>query len=242
MICLSRYDLEQIAQRVLRAYIMKCSQGRQPECIDPELLVADVLGLYMDAHRLSLNGQVLGLTAFSPIGISVYDTDGSECFYELDGNTILIDSELYDDPQKTGRRNFTIMHEASHQILHMLYPNEYGIHNRLAVPVHYSMRDSYEGRPIRNWDEWQANALASALLLPGFAIVSGMKKMGLGDRIKILNSLYRRKEFSAFEELAVSLGTSKKALAIRMKQLGLLEKDYLEHPRAMLDIFPEEGL
>ena len=240
MVCLSRFDIEQIAQRVLRAYIAKCTPHELPVCIEPEKLVTDLLGLYMEDHVLSTDGHILGLTAFSSVGVSIFDTDESASFYELDGKTILIDSRLYDDQTKAGRLNFTVMHEASHQILHMLYPEEYGVYNRNAVPIYYSVNtDKMIRPPIRNWGEWQANVLASALLLPEFVIRNGMQQLGMGDRMEILNPLYRKKDFAKFVELANYLGASRKALAIRMKLLGLLKEDYLDRPKSMLDIFCE---
>jgi len=41
------------------------------------------------------------------------------------------------------------------------------------------------------------------------------------------------------EILADFLGCSKKALAIRMKQLGLLKKEYLDNPFDLVTVYPE---
>ena len=46
-------------------------------------------------------------------------------------------------------------------------------------------------------------------------------------------------ENDKFAALADFLGSSKKALAIRMKQLGLLEHDYLDNPFSMLEVVKE---
>ena len=45
--------------------------------------------------------------------------------------------------------------------------------------------------------------------------------------------------YKRFEALADFLGCSKKALAIRMKQLGLLKKEYLDNPFDIINIYPE---
>ncbi len=47
-------------------------------------------------------------------------------------------------------------------------------------------------------------------------------------------SVYKR-----FDALADFLGCSKKALAIRMKQLGLLKKEYLDNPFDLVTVYPE---
>ena len=67
----------------------------------------------------------------------------------------------------------------------------------------------------------------------------GMFLFGLGDKIKILNKIYSRETYDKFAALADFLGSSKKALAIRMKQLKLLEQDYLDNPFSMLEVVKE---
>lgn len=47
------------------------------------------------------------------------------------------------------------------------------------------------------------------------------------------------KVLAGFNDLADFLGCSKKALAIRMKQLGLLKKEYLDNPFDIINIYPE---
>ena len=98
-----------------------------------------------------------------------------------------------------------------------------------------------QGRQINDWEEWQANTLAAAILLPKCLIEKGMFLMGLGKKIECLNKIYYPVEYDSYSALADFLGSSKKALAIRMKQLGLLEQEYLENPFDYLTIFPEVG-
>lgn len=45
--------------------------------------------------------------------------------------------------------------------------------------------------------------------------------------------------YKRFDALADFLGCSKKALAIRMKQLGLLKKEYLDNPFDLVTVYPE---
>lgn len=83
------------------------------------------------------------------------------------------------------------------------------------------------------------DTLGAAILLPENLIKQGMFLFNLGDKIECLNKIYFPEVYKRFDALADFLGCSKKALAIRMKQLGLLKKEYLDNPFDLVDIFPE---
>ena len=129
------------------------------------------------------------------------------------------------------------MHEGSHQIFKRLFPDEYGTAKGRGAPVRcYKVSSENSGR-IKDWEEWLANALASATLLPANLISKGMYLFGLGEKIDCLNKIYRPQEYERFSALADFLGSSRKALAIRMKQLGLVKKEYLDNPFDMISIY-----
>ena len=67
-----------------------------------------------------------------------------------------------------------------------------------------------------------------------------MALVGLPEKIDILNRIYRKETYLKFEEMSSVMGVSKQALAIRMRSLGLLEKEYLSNPHEMLNIYVEE--
>ena len=56
----------------------------------------------------------------------------------------------------------------------------------------------------------------------------------------MLNRVFAPKEYRAFAIVAENMGVSKAALSIRMKQLGLLGRDDLKDPYALVRIEPEE--
>ena len=132
----------------------------------------------------------------------------------------------------------TLMHEGSHQIFKTLFPNDYGVTQK-SSGVHYYKANSERNKPISDWEEWQANTLGAAILLPETLIKQGMFLFNLGDKIECLNKIYSPEVYKRFEALADFLGCSKKALAIRMKQLGLLKKEYLDNPFDIINIYPE---
>lgn len=236
MLKLSRRDLENIAERVLVSYrnlpeVKKKKMYR----VDPELLLTKVLGLNIEYQHLSVDGSILGLTSFEEVEVEVLDYTDMDSFFILDGRTVLVEQDLHNDSAQVGRCNFTLMHEGGHQILKRLFPNEYGGTQQVPV-VHYYKHNSEKNKPISDWEEWQANTLASAILMPRDLVENGMYLFDLGKKIRCLNRITDIRTYEKFSALAEFLGTSKSALAIRMKQLNLLDKEYLDNPFAILDI------
>lgn len=237
MICFSRKDIERIAERVLRKYReLPELQGLSITKIDPILLSERVLHLKLDYTHLSLSGRILGLTCFDEMGVKVYDETDTPFFYILDGNTILVEADLRDDCGCVGRHYFSIAHETAHQIFGKLYPKEYGAPEK--QKIHFYEPCSNTGA-VKDWGEWQANALASALLLPEDILRANMRMFGLGDKIEILNSRYCQEVYTRFFLLAEYMGVSKQALAIRMKHLNLLDREYLNRANDLLNIYRE---
>ena len=238
---LSRNDIGTISEKFVKAYFelpeIKKSQVYR---IEPELMLEKVLGLTIEYMHLSYDGSILGMTSFGELGVQVFENNDDEAFFFLDGKTVLVESDLNYDNNLKGRKNFTLMHEGSHQIFKMLFPNDYGITEKSAG-VHYykATADTEKRRIITDWEEWQANTLAAAILLPRCLIEKGMFLFGLGDKIECLNKIYYPAVYERYAALSDFLGCSKKALAIRMKQLGLLHKDYLDNPFDYLAVYPE---
>ena len=234
MICFSRKDIERIAEGILLKYRkLPELQGISITKIDPVLLAERVMDLKLDFVHLSLSGKILGLTCFDETGVEVYDETDGYYIYWLDGNTILVERDLRTDCRCAGRCNFSIAHETSHQIFGKLYPKEYGAPQKQKIHCYSPFAP---GQKSFRWDEWQANTLASALLMPEDVLRSDMRMFGLGDKIEFLNSRYGQEVYTRFFLLAEYMGVSKQALAIRMKQLGLLDKEYLNRANDMLNI------
>ena len=169
--------------------------------------------------------------------ITIPQRDGTRLDYELDGKTAFIDQSLVAENQ-IGRLNFTMMHEAAHQLFWMLYPEEYEAQTPRCV---FRMTDEHTQYPVLDWEEWQTNVLTSFLLLPKELVYRHMANVGLKDGISVLNRIYARKDYDRFSEAAKRLGVSKTALTIRLSQLGLVGRNDLYDPYALVDIFPEKN-
>ena len=155
--------------------------------------------------------------------VRVYDNK-QECCYYLDGNTILIDTRLCASSKTIGRKNYTLAHEIAHQVLYKAFPDAYSSANRIMCDYR---RTPNTRKKVTNWIEWQADALAAALLLPKDAILDGMFLTGLGEHIGTLSRKYTPNKYDNFCYLATTLGVSQSALAYRMEQLGLLDRCFL---------------
>ena len=237
---LTRKDIEIIGERVFRAYKkLPDLTGTKIYKILPDKLIKDVLRLNLEYHHLSLDGSVLGLTTpFSSIEYKVFDYADEESYCVLDGKTILIERDLNADISQIGRCNFTKSHEAGHQILKMLFPNDYGgsykkIHFYLSQPPKSKMID---------WIEWQANGIASVILMPKDVVMRAMFLFGLGDKISMINKVYATQEYEQFSAMADFLGVSKTALSIRLTQLGLVERNYFNNPYDLTNVYYDGGM
>ncbi len=238
---LSRWDIEQISKRVIRAYEKqpKAPKGRL-RWVDAEVLSKDLLSLTVAYVTLSLDQQILGATSPGPLGIRIFDDSGKPDYYFVDGKTLLLDKSLLAAGSSEGRHNFTLIHEASHQIYNMLYPAEYtsDVKRRqvmYSIPkLHWLKRSGPE-----YWEEWRTNVLASALILPEDYLKFNMYMLGMPERIRVLDSVYDRTGYRQFCELAGEMHVSKQALAIRMKGLGLLKEDHLLSPGSSLNIWKD---
>ena len=159
--------------------------------VDPELLAEKLLGLKVVYRRLSRDGGILGITAPETVGVPVLEA-GKKTWFFLDGETILLEERLLSPWAPAGRRRFTLMHEVSHRLL--------------------------SGAGTRS--EGQADRLAAALLMPRALVERNLLALGwipgpLPDR------RLDPERWRAFAALAETMGVSRRALAIRLEELGL---------------------
>lgn len=221
---LSRSDIEEIAKPIIERY----KQEYVPQyhlCYRVDAMeIAALLGIKVQFLSLSQDGAILGQTASVPVWTTVNDSALGETYFFLDGKTILIEKRLQNNPHVIGRKNFTIAHELAHLIINNLYPDMYGAQFR----IFSDYRRTKQIRPkISDWHEWQADALAAALLLPPDAVEDAMFLFGLGSKLNVLSYKYSQNKYHAFCDMAEFLQVSKSTLAYRMEQLGLLERNYM---------------
>ena len=123
---LSRAELSCIAGKYIEMYYALFGISKNdPAPINPEQFANSVLGLNLKMLPLCGDGHILGLTVFQRCSFTATLEDGTKLVEVFMPRDIVIDSALAAD-RCTGCRNFTIAHEAAHQILADLFPNDYG--------------------------------------------------------------------------------------------------------------------
>ena len=234
----SQNEIEYISRWVYKTYKKTAGYSEMPERVIPEQL-ADCLGLSFDYRHLSRDRLTLGLTSFEEgDGVEVFDSPFEE-FYVLDGKTMLIEEDLQNDEEKVGRCNFTKTHEVCHHILHRLYPQEFGSEVASRRILHYRIDGRYSSNEAQQ--ERLVDWVTSAVLMPEELVKKNMLLFNLPERIAILNRLIGNGTYKKFCTMADEMGVSKQALAIRLKNLGLLDREYLKNPYEMLNIYMEEN-
>lgn len=183
------------------------------------------LGLSVGYARLSADGSICGLTCYSDTMYVIEDM-GVRRAVALKRNQVLLDSSFSarNLAQKMcGKRRFTLAHECAHQILFQMESDEVKQSFRRV----YSERRPYSFRELKDkedWNEWQANALGATLLMPQAEIQRAMQRYVKSRKLTNYGGRYSYADNLALSLLCQSLGVSKTAAIIRLRQLGYIEE------------------
>lgn len=179
---LSKKEIDAIAEQFVSDF--QQSALNNPEPFDVETFIEMYLGMTPDYQYLSHNGVYLGMTVFNDTDkVPVYDprTERAE-YISARANTVIIDRRLIEDLKQEHRLRFTQGHEGGHGIFHPQVfqrdPNQLSFLEPVTAPIIQCRTDA--GRNPRRvepkywtdkeWMEWQANAMSSALLMPRPAV------------------------------------------------------------------------
>ena len=135
-----------------------------------------------------------------------------------------------------GKRRFTLAHECAHQILFQLDADDRKIacHKRPEV----RKKGSRVLRTQEDWNEWQANSLGAAILMPQSESGSGDVVHQQQKASDMLWMAFYDKDQVKIDTFCGVFGVSRSAAAIRLEQLGYLnrKKDY--EYRDPLEVWP----
>ena len=226
---LSRQQIDHIGEKIVYDF---CPEAmRTPQAIDIDLLVEEYLKMQVDYQYLSNNGIYLGMTVFFDSDrVPIYDEKIGEADYIfVKGNTVLIDRGLLEESQ-IRRYRFTMGHEAAHSLLHRTYFSKL-VEEQIAARENVSLlpcrvseepqnKQQNEEWSDRDWLEWQADTLSSAILMP-----KSMVWEAVGDLIE-------REPFPApyIHRVMDVFQVSQAAAFYRLKQLQLYPKDIWRYP------------
>lgn len=237
---LSRAQIEAIGEIVLRDFAHSNNQRQNyisdlPGNAFPiEQFAEDYLGLEVSMTELSTDGSICGLVAYTD---TEYQIPGSAMrTIPLRQKQVLLDSRLAGAGQ-IGRRRFTLAHECAHQIFFSLEDTA----TRRTGQIAYSKRSIYSLRELemkKDWDEWQANALAAAILIPINKLKDVRYQMSLKEPIKCYGTKLDHKSRADLEALCHAFLVSKSAMLIRLRQIGVVIDRPISEWRDPLGIWP----
>lgn len=226
---LSRKEIDVIGENLVDEFMPEAL--KTPQEIDIDLFVQDYLGMEQDFQYLSHCGLYLGMTVFNDTDkIPVYNP-AEHCaeYISAKANTIIIDNSLLEENQEH-RYRFTMGHEAGHGFLHKEYfvydPNQMTLFDFLGqapapmvqcrIDTKKLDTDQIKTWTDRDWMEWQANALSSAILMP----VSMVRL--IAESFGNLNLPKRLLYYAMIEKVASVFNVSLEAAGYRLKQLGYI--------------------
>ena len=173
---LSKHDIETLSRKILRKYLTTFVQS--PTRINPVDFSEKMCGLHFVVADLSYI-NLLGITSFGNIEFKIPIKNDLMQPLVLDGKTAYIDKSLINS-KNLGRANFTMMHETAHHLLSQYFPCDYNV---TFQPFICRLANERTQSPIMDWTEWQANMLASCLLLPRELVHKTMWQVCMCDRI-----------------------------------------------------------
>ncbi len=225
---LARLDIERIADAVIADFRNETNTDMLGVCIDQ--LAHEYLGLRVTFEKLSNDTSFCGVTAYADTKFKVV-VDGEEKIIHISKNQVILDSDFIEMGkvhERCAKRRFTLAHEVAHQILYQLESDE----TKAACALPYAMRTPHTVRELKtteDWNEWQANALGAALLMPRKSVAFFMKaiKRVKEDEYCAANGLDPNVVTPAFmiDYFCKVFHVSRSAATIRLQHLGYLSKD-----------------
>lgn len=233
---LSHKQIEEIAAAVTKDFNVfffgqEPEDVRIPRATPIDQFAKDYLGLNVSFARLSDDGSICGLTAYADTEY-IAETRGIRRTIPLKQNQILMDDSFIQPGQVRklcGKRRITLAHECAHQILYSMEDDE----AKAACRKKYAARCAYSLRDLKtreDWNEWQANVLGAAILMPQKEIDYAMWYFAGGKKLVNYEGRFAYHDRLALALICSQLGVSKTAAVIRLRDLGYIEdRPYREY-------------
>lgn len=185
---ISKRQISRLGNQIISDYCSDILQN--PKALDEEDFSHYYLRTEMDFQFLSHCGIYLGMTVFQDsVHIPVFIPERMQAEYIAEkAGTIIIDKSLLEQGQ-AHRYRYTIFHESAHWLIHQNYYRIKYQQECLTQPsagtfsLCRKLKNPYASKPNKqwrdeDWAEWQANALASAMLMPESATLNLLCHMG----------------------------------------------------------------
>lgn len=225
---LYKRDFDNIALMIMKEYLPG-SVDKIGE-VDINYLIKECLFLNVRSKNIAADKSVLGLIAFEDAKVPCYDLSYRPIELDLSAGDILIDMSLSGN-RNIPRRRFTLAHEASHWILHRSYHSptnqKYEFRKPYLKTHSKDLERRFTGFKTENdEEEWQANSLAAALLMPKIPFMeyalNEIQRI-YGEETDYLIDDQSEDYVIAVENIAGMFNVSRQAAEIRLEQLDLLQ-------------------
>lgn len=217
---LSYENIEEIAMATVLDFRNKT--GIYTESIDVDKFANDYLSLDVSYAKLSNDGVLCGVTAYADTEF-YFNIDGSIKKIPIKQNEIILDSSFLEIKKLANKRRFTLAHECSHQLLYALESDE----RKLNCRKMYNDNQSYSIKELKckeDWNEWQANSLAAAILMPPNEVEEFMMDYTKNKKIVIENDKFGFDNNIILTLFCGIFSVSKRTASIRLKKLGFLKQ------------------
>lgn len=225
---LKKEEIDTIGEEYVRDFQPEVLKNPAP--VDIEGFIECYLGMTTDYQYLSHNGIYLGMTVFNDTDrVIVWSPETNRAEYiSAKARTVIVDNSLLEESQKH-RYRFTLGHEGGHDIFHSAFfrydPNQMSFFGSTMAPMIQCRRDNTKMSKTnpRNWNdhdrmEFQANRFSSAILMPKSAVeLVAQRHKNDPDYIR---------DLAIVQDMVGTFNVSLEAATYRMKELGIVGKDF----------------
>lgn len=208
--------LDRFACGILVEFQSNILQKGEP--VNIQQLAKNYFGVHVIKQSLTPDYSILAMTTLEPIVVTVFDSSQGWVDMNVQPDTILIDDSLF-EPGQEARLNFVIAHELSHLACHKDIRFSIMKSKNMSKDVKAIDLTDKEEKAI-SWIEWQADYMASALLMPRAIFCKAFHRYAGSTKP------YEQKSEREIAELATYLSetfrVSKQAAFIRMYKLDLV--------------------
>ncbi len=230
-------EMEEVGENIIRKYLGR--RKYSPRCIDIEGFVQEYLHLRIEyAIIADRDSDKIGFLSDGKYSLGIIE-DGCRVSRVFPKGTIVLDRSLLRDDQ-SGRRRFTLAHEAAHVIYERMTPLAPAPRFKRC----YDQERIYSFSELRdrfNLCETQVDRLGSVLIMPRFLVEQTLRDYRLSLVLPVYgDNVLRSHDKLMLQKMADAVGVSYSAFFNRLKELNLIDyhsiDEYLE-----LEMNFEEG-
>lgn len=230
---LSYQDIEEIADAVMRDFnaffFGNTDEAKAPHPTPIDQFAREYLKLKVRVERLCSDESICGITAYSDTELET-SINGYLVRMPVKQNEILLDVNFLQPgnvQRLCGKRRFTIAHECAHQLLFHMEPDD----SKAACRKMYSDKRSYTARELKtkeDWNEWQANVLGAAIIMPRRDVSMLVEPLLHGRKMAVYFDRCTERDAAIIQYVSEFFHASATSAKIRLERLGYLEDRSLE--------------